>query len=145
VRLYTLEQLPYPHTFRDEQITDYMRQHYDPDAPGSVWFQKAHRAAYLGQDPGYLAMMCTVLAAAGLAHVGRVRDQAVALVAEHGDAVSDVVESMQPRNPMLTDWLSRQPIYFRDDEFGDGQHRVMALRLFCGPDGAVPAVRTTVA
>lgn len=138
VRIYALGELPYPHTFRDEQITEYMQAHYRPDVPGCASFQQAHQAAYEARDLGYLAMMQTALI--DMAGIGRVRDRAVALVREHGDAVSDVVESMQKCHPWLVQWLSRSPIYFRSDVFGDGQHRVTALRLFCGPDGRVPAV-----
>ncbi|SIJ21157.1 Uncharacterised protein [Mycobacteroides abscessus subsp. abscessus] len=139
VRLYPLRDLPYPHTFRDEEITEFMSATYRPDALGRNCFQKAHEKAFVEQHPEYLTAMRAALTS--FHNVGHVCARAVQLVQLHGDAVSEVVDEMQPRPRRLWEWLSLFPITFRGDELGDGQHRVTALRLFADPDLLVPAVR----
>lgn len=139
VRLYALRDLPFPHTFRDERITEYMTAHYESDGagPGNC-FQVAHEIAYREGHPGYLAMMRESLNR--FKNIGRVCARAVELVREHGDEVSDVIREQMPQDRLMLEWLSWFPINFIPRELGDGQHRVSALRIFCGPDAVVPAV-----
>lgn len=127
----TVESVPFPHTFRDEAIKNFMTANYLADESGSFSYRKAHRQAFETQDHNYLEFM-------------REHFRYWADVAVTNNLVLDLF-TQRPAEPELLErcggprshawkWFLT-PIEIAEHDFtlGEGQHRITALRLFAPP------------
>lgn len=135
LQIRTLETVPFPHTFRDEAIKNFMRTNYQADEPGSFSYQKAHRHAFESRDQSYIAFMREHFR--DWHDVAATNDLMLALFAEH-PTEPQLMERCGGSRSHAWSWFVT-PIEIAEHDFtlGEGQHRITALRLFAPPETRV--------
>lgn len=129
LELRRIESFPFPHTLRDEEIRDFMERNYLPDAPESFSYRSSHERAYVAQDPHYLQFMRGHFS--GWSNVAETNETVVRLFQERPP--ESVLRKLYDSDRHAWSWfISPIEVIDRPGDFlfGDGQHRITALRLF---------------